>query len=46
MEVVQIRGEAKALDRAVNVLLDVRGGVGETTLAKDIKATLGSNYSC
>lgn len=45
MQVVQVRSEAQSLDGAFNVLLDMRGGVGDGSLAgKDVEATLGSNF--
>lgn len=44
MQVVQIRSKAQSLNGALNVLLDMRGGVGDGTLAReDVEATLRSN---
>lgn len=45
MEIVQVRSEAKSLNRAFDVLLDVRGRVGDHSLTpKGDKATFRGNY--
>lgn len=45
MEIVQVRSEAESLNRAFNVLLDVRGRVGDYSLTpKRDNATFRGNY--
>lgn len=45
VQIVEIRGEAKSLNRAFDVLLDVRGRVGHRTVpSKDIESTFRCDY--
>ena len=40
MEIVKVRGKAKPFNRALDVLLDVRCGVGDGAIPEDIEAAL------
>lgn len=40
MQIVEVRSKAQSFDGAIDVLLDVRGGIGDGAVSKDIKATL------
>lgn len=40
MQIIQIRGEAKSFNGPFNILLDMGGRIGHSSLAKDIKTTL------
>jgi hypothetical protein len=37
VQVVEVRREAKSLDGAIDILLDVSSGIGDGTVAKDVK---------
>lgn len=43
MEVIEVRREPQSLNRAFNVRLDMGRRVGNTSVAKDIEATLGGD---
>lgn len=43
MEVVEVRYEPQSLNRALNVRPDMGRRVGNISVAKDIKATLGGD---
>lgn len=40
MQIVQIRGKAKSFNGPFDILLDMGGRIGHSSLAKDIKTTL------
>ena len=44
MEVIQIGSKAEPINGACNVLLDVRGRIGDATTTKYVKAVIWSNY--
>lgn len=44
MQVVQVRGEAQPLNGALDVFLDVRGGIGDAAAAEDIEAAFGGDW--
>lgn len=43
MEVVEVWGEAESLDRSLDVGLDVRGRVGDASVAENVKSALGGD---
>lgn len=44
MKIVQVGGESETPDSAPDVRLDVESRAGNTTVAKGVKSTLGSNF--
>lgn len=43
MEVVEVWGESKSLDSSLDVSLDVSCRVGNASVAKNVKSTLGGD---
>jgi hypothetical protein len=45
VQIVQIRRKAKSLNSSINVLLNMRGGVGDGAIpSHDVEPTFGGNY--
>lgn len=43
VQVVEVRREAKSLDGALDILLDMRGGIGDGAIAEHVKAAFRCN---
>lgn len=44
MQVVKIRSKAQSFDGAFDVLLNVRGGIGDGSISFDVEATFRGNW--